>query len=45
LPAERAGEWLNALATVARKLRDRGQLELLAKARDAATLYGRMIAE
>ena len=45
LPAEKAGEQLNALATVARKLRDRGQLELLAKARDPSALYERMIAE
>jgi len=45
LPAEKAGEQLNALATVARKLRDRGQLELFTKARDASALYQRMIAE
>ena len=45
LPAEKAGEQLNALATVARKLRDRGQLELLQKARDASALYAVTIAE
>ncbi|MBV8791078.1 MAG: PTS sugar transporter subunit IIA [Pseudolabrys sp.] len=45
LPAEKAGEQLNALATVARKLRDRGQLELLTKARDASAFYERMVAE
>jgi PTS system nitrogen regulatory IIA component len=45
LPAEKAGEQLNALAAVARKLRDRGQLQLLQKAGDAAALYAVMIAE
>jgi nitrogen PTS system EIIA component len=43
LPAEKAGEQLNALATVARKLRDRD--ELLQKARDASALYAVMVAE
>ena len=45
LPAEKASEQLNALATVARKLRDRGQLLLLQKAGDAAELYAAMIAD
>jgi len=45
LPAEKAGEQLNALATVARKLRDSGELQLLQKARDAAALYAVMVAE
>ncbi len=45
LPAEKAGEQLNALATVARKLRDRKQLALLEQARDAAALYAAITAE
>jgi PTS system nitrogen regulatory IIA component len=45
LPAEKTGEQLNALATVARKLRDRSELELLQKARDASALYAVMVAE
>jgi PTS system nitrogen regulatory IIA component len=45
LPAEKAGEQLNALATVARKLRDRTQLALLEQAGDTAALYAAMIAE
>jgi len=45
LPAEKAGDQLNALATVARKLRDRGELQRLQKAGDSAELYAAMIAE
>jgi PTS system nitrogen regulatory IIA component len=45
LPAEKAGEQLNALATVARKLRNRGELLVLQKAGDAAALYAAMTAE
>jgi PTS system nitrogen regulatory IIA component len=45
LPAEKAGEQLNALATVARKLRDRTQLTLLEQAGDAPALYAVMTAE
>jgi nitrogen PTS system EIIA component len=45
LPAEKTGEQLNALATVARKLRDRSQLQLLQKAGDASALYAVMIAD
>ena len=45
LPAEKAGEQLNALATVARKLRDREQLTLLEQAGDASALYAVMTAE
>jgi PTS system nitrogen regulatory IIA component len=45
LPAEKAGEQLNALATVARKLRDRRQLALLEQAGDASALYAVMTAE
>jgi len=45
LPAEKSGEQLNALATVARKLRDRKQLTLLEQAGDAAALYAVMTAE
>ena len=44
LPAEKAGEQLNALATVARKLRDRKQLTLLEQAGDASALYAVMTA-
>jgi nitrogen PTS system EIIA component len=45
LPAEKAGDQLNALATVARKLRDRKQLALLEQAGDASALYAVMTAE
>ena len=45
LPAEKSGEQLNALATVARKLRDRKQLTLLEQAGDASALYAVMTAD
>jgi len=45
LPAEKAGEQLNALATVARRLRDRSHLLLLQKAATAAELYAAVIAD
>jgi PTS system nitrogen regulatory IIA component len=45
LPAAKAGEQLNALATVARKLRDRNQLTLLEQAGDASALYSVTTAE
>lgn len=40
LPAQGDGEQLTALASVARKLRDKGILGRLREAKDAATLYG-----
>jgi len=43
LPAAAAGEQLNALASVARKLRDPASLRRLRRAADGAALYGAMV--